>query len=129
MPPPFSWFEWSVSQEVTGVLQWIGTIISIVGIPVAIWKSSKAASTAKATQRAVQAFSRRLRLVNVAHSYSQVEMIRNLVASQNFGAAMSVVGILKRTILQIAGDLESGSEPPSTVRQGKRNIAVVQNQI
>jgi len=98
----------------------------VFGIPLAIRKSAQAATAAKEAKKAVSIFSKRISLANAAHSYSQVELVRSLISSSNYAAAISVVGVLKRTVFQIAKTLE---ERNTDVQQGKRNITIVESQL
>jgi hypothetical protein len=124
-----TWFEWAVSQEVTGVLQWLGTAIAVVGIPLAIRQSWLAKRAAEQAKRAVTQFQRRLTSVNNAHAYSHLELARGFVVSQNFSAAVSVMGILKRNVLQSIEVLQSLEDPPPSIAQGRRNIARMEAQL
>jgi len=124
-----AWFDWGVSQGVTGALQWIGTLISVVGIPVAAWKAWTAATAAEKAELAVHDFNKRLSLANVAHTSSQVELVRNLITSGDFKAAMTVVAILKRTVLQIARNLQAGQNPPASTPQGPKNVRTIEHQL
>ncbi len=82
-------FKWAVSQEVTGVLQWIGTLIAVIGIPLAIRQARRAANAAEEARQAVTHFQQRLTSVNVAHAYSQLELVKGLVHNNNYSAAIS----------------------------------------
>ena len=122
-------FKWAVSQDVTGVLQWLGTIIAVVGIPITIRQSWLAAQAAEQARLAVAQFQRRLTSVNIAHAYSQLELAKNFVVSQNYTAAISVMGILKRSVLQAIEVLQNLENPPASISQGRRNVARVESQL
>jgi hypothetical protein len=117
-------FTWAVSQEVTGVLQWIGTIIAVIGVPISIIKAAQAASAAGEARAAVLAFSKRLGLANTAHSLSQVDTLRQFVSSTNYAAAMIVATGIKRSIFHLVDNMSV-----EHIEQGKRNIATIEKQL
>jgi hypothetical protein len=121
-------FEWAISQEVTGVLQWLGTVLALVGFPLTVWQASKAAFAAAEAAKAVREFQWRVRSVSAAHAYSQLELAKGFVSSKNYTAASSVVGILKREVLQTATTLER-EDAPKTLSQGRRNMALIESQL
>jgi hypothetical protein len=120
---------WAISQEVTGALQWLGTIIAVVGIPLTYRQSWKAANAAEEAARAVRTFQSRSKTANVAHSQSYLQLARGFVSSENFQAAESVVGILKRDVLQTISFLETEADPPENLAVARRNISRIEAQI
>jgi hypothetical protein len=122
-------FDWAVSQAVTGVLQWLGTAIAVIGLPLTYLKSRKAASAAVKAADAVQKFQHRISTVTIAHSYSHLELAKSFISVQNYAAANSVVGILKRNVLQTAKWMEQAEDAPPSISQGRRNIQRVESQL
>ncbi|MGL9616429.1 hypothetical protein QRQ56_00385 [Bradyrhizobium sp. U531] len=122
-------FDWAVSQAVTGVLQWFGTALAVIGIPLTYRQSWKAAVAAKEAARAVTQFQYRLGSVNVAHAYSQLELAKGFVLSKDYTAAITVVGILKRDVLHTISFFEKAASPPLNLSVARRNISAIEVQL
>lgn len=122
-------FTWAVSSEVTGVLQWLGTVIAVVAIPATFFQSRRAATAAAEAASAVRMFQDRLGSINVAHSYSHLELAKGFLVAANYSAALIVMGLLKREIVQIIALLEQSTKPPLNLRTARRNLSYIETQL
>jgi hypothetical protein len=129
-PGEIGWFQWGVSQEVTGILQWLGTMLAVFGIPATYLKSRKAARSAAAAALAVKQFSQRERTSTVAHCYSHLGMARGFIMQEQYPAAASVLEIVKRDALQTIAFFEAGeAQAPENIVVARRNMATIEVQI
>lgn len=122
-------FEWAVSAPVTGMLQWIGTAIALIGLPLTYIKAKKAAKEATLAAHAVARFQHRIVSLTISHSYSHLESLKGFVNENNYDAANAILSILNRTVLQTANWLDQADDAPKSISQGRRNINRIQAQL
>ena len=121
--------RWSVADETVAVVTWIGTLVALVGLPATFMQARFARRAANAAENAVKALEDRLTLANLSFAYSQIEGIRNMVASNNASAAQVLLAPVKRTIIEVCQVLGSRSEMVARVEIARKNLFIVDHQV
>jgi hypothetical protein len=64
--------------------------------------------------------------VNIAHTYSHLELAKGFLLAANYSAALTVLGILKRDVLQAISFFEDSLDKPLNLGTARRNISVIE---
>lgn len=95
---PGNHFCFVTSDETLGVLAWVGTILTLVGLAVAIIQSRKAQTAAEAASGAVSKLQVHVDSVNLAYLSAQMNTVMHLVRKQDYEMAQIVFAPIKRSI-------------------------------
>jgi len=96
-----------LSERVTGLVTWIGTILTLIGLYVTYQQAKNAAKAADAARDAVGKLEHRVAASNVAYTNGQISTIGDLVANNDFMTAKTAFGLTKRALRQTCHLLKS----------------------
>jgi hypothetical protein len=120
---------WLLSDTVTGILAWVGTIGGLFGLYLTYRQASGARTAAQAANTAVQTLETRLNISNFAYATAQLGAVRLLIDSENFVAAVGVFGIIKRTILVSCNILRAQNDVGEIIALIRRNLQTIDRQL
>jgi len=130
---PASWLEKTISnllsERVTGLVTWIGTILTLIGLYVTYQQAKNAAKAADAARDAVGKLEHRVAASNVAYTNGQISTIGDLVANNDFMTAKTAFGLTKRALRQTCHLLKKLHYHDETIALIKRNLKTIDVQL
>jgi hypothetical protein len=118
-----------LSNDVVGVVTWLGTAATLIGLWFTYDQASKARSAAEAAESAVENLEGRLTIANFAYAGAQLSVVQTHISGGNFPAAVGIFDVLRRMILQSCDLLDPDGRRVETVAQIRRNIQTIDRQL
>lgn len=89
---------YSISNEALGAVTWVASVLTLIGLGVAIFQSKKARSAAEATSQAVSSLQIHVDGVNLAYLSAQMNTVMHLVRKNDYEMAHILFAPIKRSL-------------------------------
>jgi len=122
-------WRWLAGDAVIAAVTWIGTIVGGVGLALTYIQARKARAAAEAASIAVQSLARLNSIGHVAYAYAQIELVRQLVQSEQLFPAQTVFHSAKRFIETGFQAARKDGPARAKIEQAMRIIAIVDSHL
>jgi hypothetical protein len=131
--PDANWLKQMISnllsEHVTGLVTWIGTILTLIGLYITYQQAKEAAKAADAARYAVGKLEHRVVASNVSYANGQISTIGDLVANKDFLTAKTAFALTKRSLIQTCHLLAKLKYDDKHIVLIKRNSKIIDNQL
>jgi hypothetical protein len=124
---------WFSQNSTLAGLTWVGTILTLIGIIFTFFQAAGAKKSAKAAEDAANSALNMLQgsinVANVAYAYSQLELLKDLVNTENYSASRIIFNPLRRSIVEICHLLKGNPGLQGQISVTYRNLSKIQTQL
>jgi hypothetical protein len=97
--------EWFLSNATVGVVTWLGTTLTVIGLALTFWQAWRARQAAESAESKVSRLRIRIDAANTAYSSAELNTFLHMVHSGDFALAQAFFSPLKRSLrLQARSD-------------------------
>ncbi|MCP9232633.1 hypothetical protein NMG46_20600 [Mesorhizobium sp. LMG 17147] len=117
---------WLLSNPIVGIVTWVGTILTVGGLVIAILQSVAARRSADRAERAVAQLKVRLDTANIAYASAELVTFLHMVRSGDFTLGLAFFAPIKRSLR-----LQSQSDPSRVeeIEPLNRAIGAIENHL
>lgn len=93
-------FHFLLDATATGLVTWIGTLLTLIGLFITFQQAQKSRKAAEAARDAIGKLEDRVMASNLSDAHTQMAVLKEMVASSRFEHANIVLSLTDRMIVQ-----------------------------
>jgi hypothetical protein len=125
----WSRFSFLLDSTATGLVTWVGTILTIIGLWITFREARKSREAAQAARESVGKLEHRIAAANVTHASAQISIVNDLIANSEFATAKILFSLTKRSLIHTCRILEKLDKDDPLIEQIKKNMRAIETQL